>query len=318
MIKKKVKKAYSLIELSIVIVIASILISGALGVSVSSINNAKIQVTNDRLQEIYRAIGNFLLVNKRLPCPASLKKVKVNDADYGIEVGGGTSCVGDGVYSSTSNSNLVYGMVPFRSLQLSNDIAEDGFESKITYIVDKNFTKIDDATLDLVNRDTFGTAQYTNTITIQEKPSATLQTVTNDAIIVLISHGSNKSGAFNSNSSTQNTRSSDIDEQNNDATTFNDAANNAVFDNTIIMSSGNSDVFDDIILYKTRNEIIEDFNAMYLIPCEDAGASFANVNASYEQIVYATLSCPNPNEGIRLTKKCQAYGTWTNIIASCP
>src|SRR3989338_7419279 len=110
--KKVFKKAYSLIELSIVILIISILITGALTVSVGSVNNAKIKNTNDRLQQVYKALGNFLVANKRMPCPASLKKIKTTDSDYGAEVGSQGACSGSGVYQSTTSANLVYGMVP--------------------------------------------------------------------------------------------------------------------------------------------------------------------------------------------------------------
>jgi prepilin-type N-terminal cleavage/methylation domain-containing protein len=41
---KKFKKAYSLLELSIVIIIVSILITGTLSVSVGSINNMKVKI----------------------------------------------------------------------------------------------------------------------------------------------------------------------------------------------------------------------------------------------------------------------------------
>ena len=138
-------------------------------------------------------------------------------------------------------------------------------------------------------------------------------------MILLISLGANKSGAFNSNANSQNTRSSDIDEMNNDITSFSDGnPSSASFDNVIIASSENSEIFDDIVLFKTRNQIVNDFNAMFLIPCYDAGASFGNVSAYYGTIVYATASCASPNEDKRLTKKCEAYGNWVDVVKTCP
>ena len=131
----RIKKAFSLIELSIVIIIISILISGILSSSITSINNAKIRNTRDRMAQIYQALGQYLVVNKRLPCPASIILLK-SDADYGKEVGTDGSCSGTGIYQSSSNANLVYGMVPIRALGLVNEMGEDGFESKIAYIID--------------------------------------------------------------------------------------------------------------------------------------------------------------------------------------
>jgi len=52
---EKKRSAYSLLELSIVIVIISILITGAMTTAVGSISNAKVKITKDRLQIIYKA-----------------------------------------------------------------------------------------------------------------------------------------------------------------------------------------------------------------------------------------------------------------------
>lgn len=317
--QKNFKKAFSLIELSIVIVIVSIMITGVLSVSVSSINNAKIKTTNDRMKEVYKAMGNFLLANKRLPCPAAITKVKSVDSDYGAEVGGGTECSGAGVYQSTTVSTLVYGMVPIRALGLANDMAEDGFESKITYIVDKDMTNTFEASPTLGNA-TFSTGTSTSILTINDKPGGVTQAVTADAIMALISHGANKSGAFNANSSTQNTRSSNADEMENDATTFDNAPTpkTAVFNATIISSSADSDVFDDIVFFKLRNDFVQDFNAMFLIPCEgddNTGNFTANTSdVYYYQVVTSGDGCTPP--AVR-SRKCEAYGSWSIINDSC-
>ena len=309
--KRKFKKAYSLLELSIVILIISILITGALSVSVGSINNAKIKTTNDRQREVYKAIGNFLITNKRLPCPASLLKVKTVDADYGNAVVG-ANCSDAGVIQSGSSTNLVYGMVPSRTLGLSNDMAEDAFETKMVYIVDKNFT-IASAVDPNFGVTTFSTTASTGIITVNEKPSGVTQAVTADAIVILISHGANKASGYNSNASTQNTRATDTDERDNDAnepTTF--------FNNTIFASSSNSDVFDDIVFFKRRNDFVEDFKAMFLIPCNGATASGSvttSASAYYGQIVTrSTVAC---GVGLTQSRKCEAYGSWLNITTGC-
>ena len=314
--EKNLKTAYSLVELSIVIVIISILITGAMSVSVSSINNAKIKTTNDRLVEVYKAIGNYLLINKRLPCPASITKVKTVDSDYGTEMPSG--CSGTGVYSD--GGNLFFGMIPIRALGLANEMAEDGFETKIAYVVDKRFTVAPEAvpnfTTTPTSHITFSTATKNNVITINNKFGSVVQTITNDAILVLISYGANKSGGFNANSSSINTRSSDTEEL---AISIN---NSNIVGNTFYASSGASDVFDDILLFKTRDNIVSDFNAITLIPCQNAqSGSSANSslyssssNAKYGEVVYSS-ACPND-----ITKKgyvkCEGYGTWTEF--ACP
>ena len=294
------------------------MITGALSVSVGSVHNAKIRTTNERIKEVYKALGNYLIINKRLPCPASLRKIKTVDSDYGVEIsGGGSGCADPNIFQSTTNANLFYGMVPVRALGLANEMAEDAFESKLVYIVDRRFTNLWE-TVPNFNNSTFSTSPYTAVMTINEKPSGITQAITADAIMVIISHGANKYGAFNANASTQNGASTDSDEQGNYVVNPGSPASQGTYDNIFTASSSNSDIFDDIVFFKRRNDMVEDFNAMFLIPCQDAGVLFGNVNAYYGQVVYATSSCSNPNEDKRLTKKCEAYGSWVDIVSSCP
>jgi len=74
-----------LIELSIVILVISLLMAGVFSMATGSINNSKVALTNKKMKEIYKSMGTFLMVNKRLPCPASLARSKIDDADYGKE-----------------------------------------------------------------------------------------------------------------------------------------------------------------------------------------------------------------------------------------
>ncbi len=322
-----VPAAFSLIELSIVILIASILITGALSFSTAGINNAKVKNSRDRINALYQSLGNYLLTNKKLPCPASLKTIKSSDpVNYGLAVGSDGSCSGIGVYNngSGSNTHLVYGMVPVKALGLSNDMAEDGFESKIAYMVDNRFTVSDSA-----SPPGFGLTASSNNIVIKDVAGASAATDTSVAIFALISYGSNKSGAFNASSNSQNSISSDNDERNN----LNDNANGfdagVNFDNNIVVASNGSDVFDDIVLYKTRNQMVIDFNALSLIPCPAvaSGPDLYVVNATnitwpqayYNQIAVANDACPTGYLGgsTKATKRCEAFGNWGAVINPC-
>jgi prepilin-type N-terminal cleavage/methylation domain-containing protein len=130
----KNKKAYTLIELSITILIISLLMAGVFSFATGSINNAKSALTKQRMDEIYKSMGTYLMVNKRLPCPASILTSKVNDANYGQEVAVGAGCEGAGVYKSSTNADLFFGGVPIRALNLSSEYAEDGYGNKFNYI----------------------------------------------------------------------------------------------------------------------------------------------------------------------------------------
>jgi len=314
------KSAFSLIELSIVILIVSILITGALAVSVSKMNSMKVEAAQKRIDTIYKALGLYLTTNGngRLPCPASMLTIKTNSSNYGESSGAAGTCSSSGVYISTVNTNLVYGMVPVKDLGLGTDFAEDGFGNKLSYVVDKRFT----------SSSTFGlSASNSGLMTVKEITSAGSDQVnTTGAIFLIISHGANKSGAFNANSESQNTRSYDADEMSNDL----DSITTPAFDATFVKSTKRSNVFDDTIFYKTRNALVTDFNALSLIPCEASGINNNDVtygattmtwpSSSYGKIVSANETCPTGYTGSvkKPTKKCGAYGVWeVGAIRSC-
>lgn len=243
------KRAFSLVELSVVVIVASIIIAGVLSVSVGKVSNHKVKVTNERLNEIYKALGSYVVANKRMPCPASIKAIKSSDSNYGVEgTAAGTCTAGTGVYSG--GTNLVYGMVPVRTLGLKSSLAEDGFGGKIAYFVDKSFT----------DSSTFTSAS--GSITIQEYTNGALATVATSQMFALVSHGANQTSSFGSNSNAQNTVTVDIDEMSNDATTFVDLAKTAIFTNTLTVTTERSTVFDDIIFYKSRDNLLMDNNAL--------------------------------------------------------
>ncbi len=321
------KKAYSLIELSIVILIISILITGALSVSVSSINNAKIKVTRDRMAEIYKAMGTYLITNNRLPCPARLNVAK-SQANYGSSAGSLGMCLVANSVIGPSNTAilLAYGAVPTQTLGLSSEMAEDGFGSKISYVIHRNFT----STITATAGGHVTTAPYAPTapiIQIKENPAATPSV--QHAIFVLISHGANKAGAYNANAITQNTSPTDPDEFDNILPTIITPPSLSVdYDDTFISVSSNSDSFDDIVFYKTRNQMIQDFDAMSVIPCQasvlvgpyTANAAGGIYGQTIAGIVPSTTYCPSygpsplgPHEP---QIKCGAFGGWS-LVASC-
>ena len=307
----KPKSAYTLIELSIVILIISVLMMGGLTITISSLNKAKKISSQNKINEIYNAVGKFLLENKRLPCPANLALTKDSNL-YGVESrDGNNEC-----NVSISNGNLYYGMVPAKTLNLPLNMGEDDFGGKISYIIDKRFaTNFQD---NITNKNTgFGTTgSYTGIMTIKEKPSSISRTITADAILVILSHGLNKFGAFNNNSTIQNARSSDSDESENDA---NSSVANG-FDNIFIYNSQNSKIFDDVMIFKTRNQIVQDFSAFYLIACLDDGLdnTFSGKSAYYGQNLYGT-KCGSGFTYDKIPEKyCDRFGKWHEINRCAP
>lgn len=287
--------AFSLIELSIVIVIVAILLTGTLSFSVNNAANDKIKLTNERIKEIYKAMGIFLANSGRLPCPASMNAVDKTSSTYGVEGTCTGTPSGTGIWQSsdtTNYPNIYYGMVPVQTLGLPSTMGEDAFGTRFAYVVLTGFTSATtfgygyassatshnyakDATYDYTQT---SYASYSPTrLIIKEKPLATAQLITHDAMFAIISYGPNKSGGWNSASLTQNTVSTDADEMENDVD-----SSSGGFDGILISSSPNSDVFDDILFWKTRDQMTMEFDLLSLVACD---ISFAN------QITYSRF-CP--------------------------
>ncbi len=301
MILKKIqKKAYSLAELSIVITIVSILISGGLSVLTNSANNAKIQLTKDRMSEIYKAMGTYLLKNKALPCPAPITAIKSSTVSTTYGVG---SC------STTRVAGVYSGMVPVQDLGLPAIYAEDGFGSKISYFVANAATSTSTTT-------GFGSASTTGLITINDNISGVTQQATTDAVFVLMSYGANKFKAYDVNSANQNGASTDSYEQINYGAT-----------NVFVASATVSDVFDDVLFYKTRNEIVSDFDALELVFCQAGGTQTVADGTShswplsyYNQIASSTTACATGYLARNQypLKRCGPFGIWeSDVVTNC-
>ena len=312
--KRKYKTAFSLIELAIVVTIVSILVAGALAMMTSSANNAKIKITNERIQTIYKAFGTYLLVNAALPCPAVVTSIKTSSANYGggsgeINTTVGADCIMTGVYNSNGGI-MAYGMVPVRVLGLSDEFAEDGFGSKFAYIVEKASTAGDTSP--------FSTNAST-ILTIKEKLDSSLQTIVTNAIFAIVSYGSNKSGAFPANSATQITRSSDADEMENDT-------NSGAYDEILVTYSGGSSAFDDVVFYKTRNALLQDVDAFSVLTCASGTVTISSVNYTmptdyYDQKGISSTTCTSINAGYTHGPtypeiKCGLFGTWATYVST--
>lgn len=348
---KKNRKAYSLLELSLVITIISILISGAMTTAVGNINNARVKVTKDKMKVLQDALGNYLSNNGSLPCPADITALK-SSSTYATSVGTTPSTCASATYT---NSNLVYGMVPAVTLGLSKDFAEDGFEDKIAYVVDKNFTQAVTSfssspdftvttTRSYLNFSIYAYNNTSNNITVREKTGSSNETVTTNAVFILISYGANKYGAYGANATAPNTLSTDADEMENDL------GGTPNFDNTFVSVSANSDTFDDIItVYLNPQQLVSMFNLYRLIPCNNnldtkyntntttttsngtistipnpTTSNDVSYNAWFGQTVYGkacsdtSISCVSSTDTDKnYTKKCGPYGNWIVINDCC-
>jgi prepilin-type N-terminal cleavage/methylation domain-containing protein len=344
--QKKYKKAFSLVELSIVILITSILITGALGVSKTSKNNEKAKITKERMDIVYDAIATFVAQNRRLPCPASLELAK-GHADYGLELGGdqstiATACAGTfSINSAIVHQNPAYGMVPTQALGLDPEMAEDGFGTKFSYIVDRRFTRTstgsEDAAVisfelikslpheaDAIGKDLVG---------IILTASGTPITPNNNAILVLISHGANKFKGWNASGTTQNIAAGTADENSNGCGSIDDPqtvpCNTTSVDNTYdrnFIASSTDANFDDIVLFKTKTQLVRDAGLEFIM-CNGAEATInagspttctgTGTTQTWANNNYGVTAASSSNNGACF-KTCGKYGIWGSMNSANP
>jgi prepilin-type N-terminal cleavage/methylation domain-containing protein len=317
------KTAFTLIELSISILIISLLMAGFFSMISGSVVKGKIGKTNQELNQIYKALGQYLATNQRLPCPASLNEIYNTSSTFGQEVrpsSGNCGGVNSGVFN---NSNLSFGMVPVKTLGLSSDFAIDEFGNKISYIIDQRYTANYQA-IPIKNTNSFGTANSDNLLIVNEKQSdgSTNVILNNKVILIILSHGPNGLGSYNINTALQNSITAGYTEDQNNAIV------SSTFDNNFTVTSYADDKFDDIMIYKTRADFITDFSMQNLVACfiedvvDTGGTGNFGTNSVYNgQQLFYNSSCalevdPGQFKPIK-TIKCNSNGQWQWLYQYC-
>jgi len=125
MLKIKDRKGFSLIELSIVLVVVGIMMYGATELYSYSAEKAKIDNTNSTLDAVEKALRLYYQTNDDLPCPAD-GTLALDDGNFGKE-----DC-GVSIYDDVSR-----GVVPTRALNLPDSYMFDAWGNRISYFVSK-------------------------------------------------------------------------------------------------------------------------------------------------------------------------------------
>lgn len=304
------KKAYSLLEVSIALFIISILlVSGGIMFSQISRNQSIREAENitlNRADKIYKAILNYVAENKRLPCPAILN-LPASDANYGNESRSGNQCLEidsgfdfTGIADSQdlgvdTDMKLLYGMVPINVLNLQKKDSEDGYGNKFSYIIVKEFgEKTRDNTVTsgfeyFAGSERLGDVVDLDYINIYDRSSGSDQEISDNAVMLLISHGENARGAYNPDSNSRNSIANIIaDEEDNIYENDIPTKYNRKFyiDSNQNNSSGDQLIkFDDFVIFKSKDELIREAE-MEFIKC---GAQQGQVIATNSCIVTSSL-----------------------------
>ncbi len=147
--ERKVQAGFTLTELAIVLLIISLLFVFVIPTSTTLLNTGKRELTRQKLKTIDAALTNYVIVNKRLPCPAD-GTVPVGTAgiEYGRDVNG--DCTG-----TAPKDNQVTGIVPYVAIGLTEADINDGWDKRISYRAAFGLTR--DNVLDMTLCDPAGT-----------------------------------------------------------------------------------------------------------------------------------------------------------------
>jgi prepilin-type N-terminal cleavage/methylation domain-containing protein len=145
---QKKQHGFTLVELSIVLIIVSLLASGGLVISTSMVNRAAHIDTSKSLDVIKQSLQDFYVVEGRLPCPASISQ-GTSTANFGLEEvdavtqkcnNWATEPAGTWRVDGTGGELVRVGMLPVRTLGLPDTAAADKYANRIVYAVTEKLT----------------------------------------------------------------------------------------------------------------------------------------------------------------------------------
>lgn len=261
---KQTQRGFTLIELSIALVIIGLLMSMFLSYGTAQLSASRILSTKQKQEAIKLGLISFISRNHRLPCPA-LANLNQGASGYGVEA---TGCSG----------TVATGILPWSSLGLTESSASDAYHNRFTYQVSVAATTTTDQTVSgMVGVSTTHTTSPTiagNAPTGNQSNNCSIgNTNPCAAVAVIVSHGQNGSGAF-TNSGNQNALPTGTDELEN---TDNDEA-------FVVkeFSDTSTNAFDDIVLPLTASELLTPLTTNGSIPDTNASLTqdFTNIKAA--------------------------------------
>lgn len=190
MINTKDENGFSLIELSIVLMISGILFAGFMSFYGIKLKQQKLQETKENMATIQVALHDFLLQNARLPCPARAD-LQSDHSLYGQE----STCTitmpppAGIVTAVTENRKTIsIGTVPVRSLGLADSFEKDGWGHRISYAVTTALSEDGHPASNNINIE--------GAINVVGAQGETI--LTPPALYTITSHGPTGSGAYSS------------------------------------------------------------------------------------------------------------------------
>lgn len=247
--KAKYSKAFSLIELSVVITVIAIVISSFLATMSAEKKLERTTQTYNKIIIIYDRIKLFIAQEGRLPCPADPELLDgIEDCTTSKQ----TMCSETDCTHNTTTTGIYQGSIPVKTLGLDDEFIYDEFGYQFSYIVPVR----DSNTLDNI---------FSSWGNNDEKDAIELKNIVNDSkkkesSLIIISHGENGNGAFykgviidsnikyTNNKELKNTSCANCDASN---------SNSIIKPDTDFYYGSKTEEFDDIVFSKSKDDLID-------------------------------------------------------------
>ncbi len=242
---------FSLLEMSVVLVIISTVIGVGVAYIGMSIEKKQRDTTILRMNAIQKALLDYRRAYEIIPCPSDITLAETN-TNFGR---GNIIAPCDGVAPAP---NFIYdlgvdtfgGGVPVRTLKLPDEYAFDGWGRRFTYFVDGNVTGYRQSGF---NFQAFTIDSGVGWISVSDGNGTTLTSI---ALYALISHGPNGHGAYTRYGTSRiNAGSSNAYELQNcgcNAGAVYTSYGGSLVQGPYKTNPATGDTFDDIVVYGTR------------------------------------------------------------------
>ncbi len=135
-ISSRLKRAFSLVELSIILTAGSIFVVGGIYLSEFSENEDKYLATENKIELIETALLAYYKKNGFFPCPADPSlNIKLRDAGDSLDINGNNSECDISIISS--DGYFYVGAVPTNELGLSYEYMLDAWGNKLSIVIPK-------------------------------------------------------------------------------------------------------------------------------------------------------------------------------------
>lgn len=139
-------RGFTLLEMSIVLVIIGVVVSGLVTVFSAALQKRQFQDTQAKMEFIQKTIYDYRVAFGRLPCPADIT-LAISNANFGVEANNMGTCTGGAIAANFAQAPVVgardgiEGMVPIHTLRLPDEYAFDGWGRRFVYAVSKDATQ---------------------------------------------------------------------------------------------------------------------------------------------------------------------------------